>query len=324
MNGRSSATVLDLEPKQSEFQSEVMAGLATSPQTLPCKYFYDKTGAELFQKICELPEYYITRTELKILQASGREMASHLGPEVELIGLGTGAGTKTKILLEQLTNPAVYIPVDISSGQLAQSSTLFHHLFPSLEILPVCADYLQPFRLPSPKRRAARKVVYFPGSTIGNFEPTAALDFLSRIADLCGPGGGLLIGVDLQKDAEILEAAYNDTRGVTAKFNLNLLARINRELNGDFQLQNWRHRAVYNTGAGRIEMNLISQRDQAVHIGGRRFIFEAGEKVVTEFSYKHTPDGFAELGRKAGFEFDELWTDEEKLFGVFFFRRPRS
>lgn len=323
MNGRSSATVLDLEPKQSEFQSEVMAGLATSPRTLPCKYFYDKTGAELFQKICELPEYYITRTELKILQTSGREMASHLGPELELIGLGTGAGTKTKILLEQLTDPAVYIPVDISSGQLAQSSTLFHQLFPSLEILPVCADYLQPFRLPSPKRQAARKVVYFPGSTIGNFEPTAALDFLTRIAGLCGPGGGLLVGVDLQKDAGILEAAYNDSRGVTAKFNLNVLARINRELNGDFELRNWKHRAVYNTDAGRIEMNLISQRDQAVHIGGRRFIFEAGEKIVTEFSYKHTPDGFAELGRAAGFEFDELWTDDEKLFGVFFFRRPQ-
>ena len=323
MNGRSSAAVIDLEPKQSEFQNEVMAGLTTSPRTLPCKYFYDKTGAELFQKICELPEYYITRTELKILQSSGHEMASHLGPEIELIGLGTGAGTKTRILLEKLTDPAVYIPVDISSGQLAQSSSLFHDLFPSLEILPVCADYLRPFRLPLSKRKAARKVVYFPGSTIGNFEPSAALEFLTRIVRFCGPGGGLLIGVDLQKDAAILEAAYNDSRGVTAKFNLNLLARINRELGGDFQLRNWEHRAVYNPAQGRIEMNLISQKDQSVHIGSRRFVFEAGEKIVTEFSYKHTPDGFAELGRAAGFEFDELWTDDARLFGVFFFRRPR-
>jgi dimethylhistidine N-methyltransferase len=269
-----------------------------------------------------LPEYYITRTELKILQTQGEEMATHLGPEVELIGLGTGAGTKTKILLEQLKDPAVYISVDISSAQLAQSSTLFHTLFPALEILPVCADYLQPIRLPSPKRKAARKIVYFPGSTIGNFEPAAALDFLRRIAAVCGPGGGLLIGVDLQKDVAILEAAYNDGRGVTAKFNLNLLARINRELHGNFVLQNWKHRAVYNAVAGRIEMNLISQRDQAVGIGDRAFNFEAGEKIVTEFSYKHTPAGFAELGRTAGFEFDQLWSDEASLFGVFFFRRP--
>jgi dimethylhistidine N-methyltransferase len=249
-------------------------------------------------------------------------MAKHLGPEVELIGLGTGAGTKTKILLEQLQDPAVYIPVDISSAQLAQSSTLFHTLFPALEILPVCADYLQPIRLPSPKRKASRKVVYFPGSTIGNFEPSAALDFLKRIAALCGVGGGLLIGVDLQKDPAILEAAYNDSRGVTAKFNLNVLARINRELDGNFELKHWKHCAVYNSAAGRIEMNLISQRDQAVQVGGRTFNFEAGEKIVTEYSYKHTPDGFAELGRAAGFEFDKLWTDEARLFGVFFFKRP--
>jgi dimethylhistidine N-methyltransferase len=316
------AAVLDLEPAKSDFLREVIAGLSSKPRTLPCKFFYDQNGAALFQKICELPEYYITRTELQILQVHGADMASHLGAGIELIGLGTGAGTKTRILLETLREPAAYIPVDISSGQLAQSTALFHQLFPGLEVLPVCADYLQPVPLPSPKRAGARKVVYFPGSTIGNFEPPVALKFLRRIADLCQPGGGLLIGVDLQKEHAVLERAYNDSQEVTAQFNLNLLARANQELGADFDLRRWRHRAVYNSTEGRIEMHLLSEAEQTVHIEDEQFHFKAGEEIITEFSYKYTPDGFNAMAREAGFVSDKMWTDEAHLFGVFYFTVP--
>ena len=199
--------VLDPEPAKSDFLSETISGLSRRPPTLPCKYFYDERGAALFQKICDLPEYYITRTETAILRLYAHEMAQCIGPRSELIGLGTGAGTKTRILLEELEAPAVYIPIDISNKQLRQSTALFRRLFPGLEILPVCTDYLEPFDLPAPERNAARKVVYFPGSTIGNFEPEEAIKFLRRIVDLCEKDGALMIGVDLQKDRHVLERA---------------------------------------------------------------------------------------------------------------------
>jgi len=322
MSHSAPAPALEAEPTKSDFLNEVITGLSRSPKTLPCKFFYDQRGANLFQKICELPEYYITRTELGILQKSAREMADHVNSEIELIGLGTGAGTKTRILLENLHDPAVYMPVDISRAQLAQSAALFHKLFPKLEILPVCADYLQPFRLPTPKRRASRKVVYFPGSTIGNFEPADAKNFLRRIAEYCGVGGGLLIGVDLRKDPAVLERAYNDSRGVTAEFNLNLLRRANEELGANFDLGKWQHRAVYNQAEGRIEMHLISTTAQTVVVGDREFPFAADETIVTEFSYKYSPEGFSDLAREAGFEFEKLWSDEQRLFGVFYFSLP--
>src|SRR5213592_1168930 len=196
--------------ESSDFVADVVAGLSSNPRALPCKYFYDERGAALFQKICERPEYYITRTEMIILERIRAESASHLGPSIELIGLGTGAGTKTRILIEALENPSVYIPVDISEKQLRESTALFQKIFPDLEILPVCADYLQRVVLPSPHRNAARNVVYFPGSTIGNFDPNEAMEFLRRIANICRENGGLLIGVDLKKDRHVIEAAYND------------------------------------------------------------------------------------------------------------------
>ncbi len=314
------AAVLEREPATSDFLSDVIAGLSSDPRTLPCKYFYDARGAALFQKICELPEYYITRTEIDILDRHRTEIAPHLGAKIELVGLGTGAGTKTRILIEALEKPAVYIPVDISKKQLRESTALFQQIFPDLEILPVCADYLQSVVLPSPGRKAARKIVYFPGSTIGNFEPHEATDFLRRIANLCGNEGGLLIGVDLQKDRHVIEAAYNDSAGVTAEFNLNLLVRANRELGADFDLAAWRHRAIYNSSVGRIEMYLTSEARQGVRIEDRQFDFRAGEKILTEYSYKHTPEGFAALARNAGFEFQKMWSDEARLFGVFYFR----
>lgn len=308
-------------PESAEFLADVIAGLSSKPLTIPCKYFYDEQGAALFQKICELPEYYVTRTEIDILDRSRADIASQLGPNIELIGLGTGAGTKTRILIEALDNPAVYVPVDISEQQLRESTALFRKIFPNLEVLPVCADYLQPVVLPRPSRKPSRNIVYFPGSTIGNFEPDEAMQFLQRIANVCHGGGGLLIGVDLKKDRQVLEAAYNDNAGVTAQFNLNLLRRINRELGADFDLDRWRHRAIYDAESGRIEMHLISETDQFVHLNQHKFRFSRGEKIITEFSYKYAPDEFASLAAKAGFHFVRMWTDAAGLFGVFYFTR---
>lgn len=306
-------------PESSDFISDAIAGLSSNRRTLPCKYFYDERGAALFQKICDLPEYYITRTEIDILDRNRAEIASHLGPNIELIGLGTGAGTKTRILIEALETPAVYIPVDISEKQLRESTANFREIFPDLEILPVCADYLQPVVLPSPSHKPARNVVYFPGSTIGNFEPDEAVQFLRRVANVCRENGGLLIGADLKKARDVLEAAYNDRAGVTAQFNLNLLERVNRELGADFDLDQWRHRAIYNSDAGRIEMYLISESDQFVHLDEQRFHFRRAEKIVTEFSYKYSPEEFSALAGKAEFEFAQMWTDDARLFGVFYF-----
>ena len=301
------------------FREEVTTGLSKSPRQLPCKFFYDERGAQLFQEICELPEYYITRTEIEILRLRGAEMATALGPQIELIGLGTGAGTKTRILLEELHDPIVYLPIDISKEQLEKSSARFREMFPTLQVLPVCADYLEPFELPLPRKLSSRSVIYFPGSTIGNFEPEVAEEFLARMVELAGEGGGLLIGVDLQKDRAVLESAYNDRAGVTAQFNKNLLARINRELGADFDLNRWHHHAIYNSTEGRIEIYLISETEQTVRIGAREFQFRAGEEILTEYSYKHSIAGFIELARRAGFHFEQVWTDDARWFGVFYF-----
>lgn len=311
--------VLDLEPAASEFLSEALAGLASSPPTLPSKFFYDERGSDLFLEICELPEYYITRTEQAILRESAAEMAESIGAKAELVGFGTGAGMKTRMLLEKLADPIAYVPVDISKQGLIESAEALRRAMPHLEILPVCADYLQPLRLPTPSRKPEHLAVYFPGSTIGNLEPETARDFLLRLCELCGRSGGLIIGVDLQKSPAILEAAYNDSAGVTAEFNLNLLVRANRELGADFDLSCWQHRAIYNQQLGRIEMHLISRNDQRVHLGGQTFRFAGGEKIITEYSYKHTQEGFVRLAESAGFRLSRVWTDPQELFAVFHF-----
>lgn len=312
-------TVLDLEPAASDFQAEAIAGLSASPRTLPSKFFYDERGAELFLEITELPEYYVTRTETEILRRHAPEMAESIGANAELVGFGTGAGIKTRMLLEQLENPIAYVPIDISRQSLIESADALGREMPKLEILPVCADYLQPIRLPTPQRTPDHVAVYFPGSTIGNLEPEVAQDFLRRVCRLCGRSGGLIIGVDLQKSPAVLEAAYNDSAGVTAAFNLNLLVRANRELGADFEIDCWRHRAIYNQALGRIEMHLISEKDQTVHIGQEAFHFDAGEKIITEYSYKHTIEGFTALAASAGFRLSRTWTDPQKLFAVFHF-----
>jgi len=311
--------VLDFEPANEEFCEQVIAGLSQHPRTLPCKFFYDETGSALFSKICELPEYYITRTEMRILRKRRGEIAKALGRGIELIGLGTGAGTKTRILLDNLEGPVAYLPVDISREQLTQSAIAFRKKFPDLEVLPVCADYLQPFELPRRSGVANRTVVYFPGSTIGNLEPEDVTDFLKKIAAIARPGGALLMGVDLKKSKTILERAYNDNAKVTAQFNLNLLARANRELGSDFDLRSWRHRAIYNEKAGRIEMHLVSLRQQTVNIADAAFSFSPGEYITTEFSYKYSPPEMIALAGTVGLRFEKIWTDEQKLFGLFLF-----
>ncbi len=311
--------VLDLEPAASDFMSEAAAGLLATPRTLPSKFFYDERGAELFGQITELPEYYVTRTETAILAQSASEMAESIGANAELVGFGTGAGVKTRMLLQQLENPIAYVPVDISKRRLVDSANELSRVMPALEILPVCADYMQPLELPTPVRQPDHIAVYFPGSTIGNLEPALARSFLARIARLCGHDGGLIIGVDLQKSREILHSAYNDAQGVTAEFNLNLLVRANRELGADFVLPCWRHRAVYNEQEHRIEMHLISEGNQTVRLGGQEFRFAEGEKIVSEFSYKHTIDGFSALAASAGFRRANVWTDPAAWFAVFHF-----
>ena len=312
-------TLLDLEPAAEDFLDQAIAGLSSEPRTLPSKFFYDERGSDLFLKICELPEYYVTRTETEILRRYGSEMADSIGENAELVGFGTGAGIKTRMLLSHLRNLIAYVPVDISKQHLTESAEALSRELPSLEILPVCADYLQPIQLPTPTRKPDHVAVYFPGSTIGNLRPDTAQNFLERVCRLCGESGGLIIGVDLQKSKAVLEAAYNDSAGVTAEFNLNLLQRANRELGADFDLPNWQHRAIYNEEASRIEMHLISAVDQTVHLGEREFHLAAGEKIITEYSYKHTIEGFGALAGSAGFQLARVWTDPEKLFGVFHF-----
>ncbi|MBA3273597.1 MAG: L-histidine N(alpha)-methyltransferase [Chthoniobacterales bacterium] len=316
---RDGIELLDLEPATSDFREEVLAGLSVEPRTLPSKFFYDERGAELFQRICELPEYYITRTERDILGKHGAEMADSIGANAQLVGFGTGAGIKTRMLLEHLENPIAYVPVDISKERLVESAEALQRAMPQLEILPVCADYLQHLRLPTPSRKPDHIAVYFPGSTIGNLEPPIARNFLRRVCHLCGPSGGLIIGVDLQKSRDVLEAAYNDVTGVTAEFNFNLLVRANRELGADFVLRCWKHRAVYNEQEGRIEMHLVSETDQTVRVAGQSFHFRTGEKIISEFSYKHTIDGFTALAAEAGFRRANVWTDERQWFAVFHF-----
>jgi dimethylhistidine N-methyltransferase len=318
-NASGAVSVLDLEPAASDFLEQAVAGLSSSPRTLPSKFFYDERGSDLFREICELPEYYLTRTETEILRQYGPEVAASIGENAELVGFGTGAGVKTRMLLGHLQNLIAYVPVDISKQRLTESARALSREIPTLEILPVCADYLQPFELPTPSRRPVHIAVYFPGSTIGNMQPEVARHFLRRVCRLCGHSGGLIIGVDLQKSREVLEAAYNDGAGVTAAFNLNMLKRANRELGADFDLSQWRHRATYNEKAHRIEMHLISACAQNVHLGEREFHFAAGEEIITEFSYKHTIEGFSALAASAGFQLARVWTDPAKLFAVFHF-----
>jgi L-histidine Nalpha-methyltransferase len=300
-----------------EFYHEVLAGLVAQRKRLPCKYFYDETGSALFDRICDLPEYYLTRTEMGIMRDHAGEIARRIGPGCQLVELGSGSSVKTRLLLDALPDVAAYVPVDISGEHLRRSAARLAAAYPNVEVLPVCADYTREFAIPAPSGRAARtRVAYFPGSTVGNFEPAEARTFLQRVAALVGPGGGLLIGFDLKKDPALLHAAYNDAAGVTAAFNLNLLARLNRELGADFDVGQFRHYAFYQPGAGRVEMHLVSERAQLVRVNGDRIPIARGESIHTECSYKYTPAEFDRLARTAGFEPAARWTDPREWFCV--------
>jgi dimethylhistidine N-methyltransferase len=307
---------VDLRPDADRFLEEVIAGLSRPLKELPPKYFYDDRGAELFEAICETPEYYPTRAELAIMRDHAGEMAQRLGPGCAVIEYGSGSGRKTRLLLAALA-PVAYVPIDIAREQLKVTAAEIAGEFPGLAVTAVCADYSQALRLPLlAGLPARRRVIYFPGSTIGNLSLPEAARFLANARRTARPGGAMLVGVDLKKDAARLNAAYNDARGVTAEFNLNLLARINRELQADFDLAAFRHHAFYNGALGRVEMHLVSLKAQRVSMGGATFAFRGGETIHTENSYKYSVDEFHALARSAGFEPGRCWTDGERQFAV--------
>lgn len=297
-----------------DFRADVLAGLSRPRKRLPAKYFYDAAGSRLFDRICELPEYYPTRTELGILKRYAPEMAGWCGPGCLLIELGAGSLTKVRFLLDHLEKPAGYVPVDVSAEHLRAAAKALAADYPSLPVRPVVADFTAAFPLPAIPAR--RRVVYFPGSTIGNFDPAEADTLLRRVAGLVGPGGGLVLGVDLRKPVEVLEPAYNDAAGVTAAFNRNLLARINRELGGDFDLDAFRHHAFYNAERSRVEMHLVSERRQRVRVGPAAFDFRPGETIHTENSHKYDVRELAERAATCGLRLDATWTDELSYFAV--------
>lgn len=307
----------NLEPSTSEFRASVVAGLSAPRKTLPCKFFYDAEGSRLFDRICELPEYYPTRTELSILETRAGAIAGFIGPQSRLVEFGSGAGIKIRLLLAALERPAAYVPVDISRQHLIAASADLARDFPGLRIAPICADYTRPFALAAiPGVTPRVNAGFFPGSTIGNFSPEEATLFLGRTRRLLGRGAAMIIGVDLPKDEGILHAAYNDAACVTAKFNLNLLHRINRELGGTFRVEDFAHRASWNPVLGRIEMHLVSRRRQTVEIGGQHFTFGADETIHTESSYKYSLDQFRALAGAAGYLPADAWTDDHGLFSV--------
>jgi dimethylhistidine N-methyltransferase len=296
--------------------TEIRQGMRLAQKSLPPKFFYDDQGSRLFDQICMLPEYYPTRTELGIMRRNIGEIASLAGPRASLIEYGSGSSLKTRILLEHLEELAVYVPVDISHQHLADTAMQIRSEFPEVEVLPVTANFMLPFDLPEPTVMPLRNIIYFPGSTIGNFDAHSARELMKGMHIEAGEGGALLIGVDLRKDNAILERAYNDAQGVTALFNLNMLHRLNREFGSDFDVSRFEHRAIYNSEEGRIEMHLDSLADQSVSISGESFSIHEGESILTEHSYKYTIDGFAALAESAGFRVHQVWTDPERMFSV--------
>ncbi|WP_233215818.1 L-histidine N(alpha)-methyltransferase [Rhodopirellula bahusiensis] len=299
---------------------EIQRGFFGEVPSLPSKYFYDRVGSELFDAICELDEYYPTRTEASIMRESVDEMVESIGPAGRLIEYGSGSSLKTRLLLEHMHADVTYVPVDISGDYLNQVAENLRRDFPQRRISPIAADFTRPFRLPSSTASQARDVVYFPGSTIGNFKPAFAATLLSQMRNQVGTGGGLLIGFDLQKDPAVLEAAYDDRRGITALFNLNLLRHLNRVAGGDFDLEAYRHIALYNDQEHRIEMHLESCREQTVSLVGRTRTLAKSERILTELSHKYTVDGFTEMAAASGWKREQVWTDANEYFAVGMFR----
>lgn len=300
---------------------DVLRGLQSTPKRLSPTYLYDERGSQLFDQICELPEYYVTRTETRILAAHAPDIASCIGENALLVELGSGASTKTRLLLDRLPNLAAYVPVDISRSHLMAAAQKISAAYPQLEVLPACADFTQAFPLPKPRRPPARVVVFFPGSTIGNFDTRAAIDLMRvmrRMAapGIAGTGGALVIGFDLVKDPAILERAYDDAAGVTADFNLNVLRRLNRDLGANFDLRHFRHQALWVPAASRIEMQLVSTVAQEVTIAGEVVSFRENEHLITEHCHKYTPASFAVQTGAAGWQAERTWADERNYFNI--------
>jgi dimethylhistidine N-methyltransferase len=300
----------------SEFETDVLEGLALRQKTVSAKHLYDEEGSRLFEAITELPEYYPTRTEIGLLKSAAPEIAAFISDGATLVEFGSGASTKTRLILDAAPQTAVYVPVDISEEALAAAAASINADYPKLIVAPLAGDFTEVIDLPEAALGRPR-TGFFPGSTIGNFEHDAAVAFMAAARRLLRSGAQFVVGVDLVKDVGVLEAAYDDAQGVTAAFNKNLLTRINRELDGDFDLEAFDHRAIWNSGKSRIEMHLVSKKDQTVSVAGEAFGFRAGETIHTENSHKFTPEGFEALAEKAGWRALRRWISPEPAFAVF-------
>jgi len=316
-----SKSVLNLAKDTDSIAKDVVPGLTRRPKSLPCKLLYDRRGSELFERICEQPEYYVTRTERAIMEAHIETIAAAIGPHCQVIEFGSGNSSKTQFLLDHLESPHSYVPIDISRAHLLESVSRLEAACPHLDVLPIAGDFHEELTVPKGRRPAARRVVFFPGSTLGNIEVDEARAFLDRIARMAGPKGALLIGIDMKKPVEILAPAYDDAAGVTAEFSLNMLAHINRELGADFDLAGFQHEAVWNEEQSRVEIRLVSLMDQVVTIGDEAFVFEEGERTAIESSHKYTPEEFERLA--SAFEIEGLWSDAKDWFRVLLLR-PRA
>jgi L-histidine Nalpha-methyltransferase len=305
---------------ESEFAADVVGGLLASPKRVPAKYFYDAEGSVLFERITEQPEYYPTRSEMRILYDRAEEIAALVPAGSALIEFGSGSSKKARILLRAMPELSAYVPVDICREMVEQEAAELRPDFPDLQVLPVSADITQDFALPAEAREAPLRVGFFPGSTIGNFEPHEAAGFLRHAGKILGKKARLILGADLVKPAEVLNAAYNDSAGVTASFNLNLLVRINRELGGTFNLADFEHHAFYNRERSRVEMHLASLKRQKAKVAGETIEFRAGETIHTENSYKYSVEKLAALARGAGWNPVKLWTDPDDYFSIQMFR----
>ena len=310
-----------MDPDSTELR-ELKRGLLAAQKQISPKFFYDERGSQLFDEITRLPEYYLTDAEIAIMRDNIDEIVAAVGRQASLIEFGSGSSIKTRILLEHLSELAAYVPVDISEEFLLTSAHCIREEFPHIEVLPVVADFTKPFQLPTPVVMPVRNIVYFPGSTIGNFEHDAAMDLLHVMYQEAGDGGALLIGVDLQKDPDTIESAYNDSAGVTAEFNLNMLRHLNRDYGANFDLDKFEHSARYDPEAGRVVIELVSNTEQTVKFGDSHLSFDDGEAILTEYSHKYTLAGFEAMANAAGFEVAKVWTDDRQLFSVQFLTRP--
>tara|TARA_B100000886_G_C20425772_1_gene493903 strand:+ start:3219 stop:4190 length:972 start_codon:yes stop_codon:yes gene_type:complete len=308
----------DLEPELENFSDTLVTGLMKSPKSLPCKFFYDKRGSEIFDKICNLKEYYVTRTELSLLEKYSTEMLGLFGNDIHLVEFGSGSSKKIRKLLDSGKSIKAYTAIDISKEHLLDSCSTLADEYVDLSVSAICADYTRKLCLPTLPLNSYKKIGFFPGSSIGNFSQEEAVSFLKNAASALGSGSGLLVGIDLKKDTKLLEAAYNDKAGVTADFNLNLLFRAKKELGISFDLNSFQHQAVYNSNLGRIEMWLISKTNQSIEFRENKFVFTKGERIHTESSYKYSIDDIKELASSANYHISKSWIDANRLFSIHF------